>query len=203
MGLFLAYSLIFSAISFAVNWDFDLFGGAGYGRSTVSSQSSTEPKTTQYYGGVALGISPFRIFSLGALSDYRMIQQITDANSSSFGNRTGSRWNQVSPYFDINMGPLRLRGVYQFLGDFELKNRTSTGSTLTYTSPKGYRGEAHICLIRGRERYYKIPGKCLFYGGFHYEQIKFAGEKVDQLPAETLAQPLITKHMGVTFGFGF
>jgi hypothetical protein len=188
----------------AVPIDLDLFGSAGLGSATISSQSTSKPQTSQFTGGFAIGLNPFRFLTIGGLTDYRQVNQRTAADPNSFGNRSGTRWNTISPYVDLNITrALRLRYVHQFLGPYELDNKTAGGLAISYEKPKGFRGEIHICVLRGRERFYKIPGKCLLYGGLFYEKVEFSSEKLGEASAAALANPLVMKHMGVTFGLGF
>lgn len=204
MAFLLSIFLLLPDPASAAGWDFDLFGSAGIGKSVISSQSSGKPKTQQFLGGAALGISPFRGLSLGLLSDYRKVMQTTDADAASFGNRSGSRWNQLSPYLDLNLGKrLRLRYVHQFLGSYALDNPTSAGAKVEYGGPSGFRAEAHFCIIRGKERFYKLAGKCIVYSGLYYERMKFETEKVGQANVVDLTKPLEMTHIGGTFGFGF
>lgn len=149
-----------------------------------------------------MGYRPFRIFSIGAISDYRLVAQ-TSVAESSWANRSGKRWNEISPYAEITIKRFRLRFLYQFRGDYELTNATATGDSVSYGSPKGYRGEAQVCALRGKERFYKIPGKCFFYLGGFYEMVKFGTEEVGTRTAQNLSQPLVLKHFGLSLGSGF
>ena len=81
-------------------WDLDVFLSMGYGSTTYSAQSSSKPKTTQQMAGMGLSYRFMHPFCFGLLTDYRKISQTTEAVSPWY-NRSGSRWNQVSPYLDF------------------------------------------------------------------------------------------------------
>lgn len=182
--------------------DFGLYAGAGLGSATISSQSTSLPETFHYSGGGFIGISPFRVFALGAVGELQMVNQTSEAKSP-YGNRTGKRTALGNPYLDINLKVLRLRYVHQMFGDFELTNPTSGGQTISYQDPSGYRGEVHVCAIRGKERFYKLPGKCYVYAGGYYEKTEFGSEKTGSAVPVALANPLVLEHYGLMLGVGF
>lgn len=199
------FSLFFGFLDTAAAAALDLgvFSFGGVGVATMSTQSTKEPEIFHSAFGAVVGVSPFRMFSVGAVGEYQSVNQTSEAKAP-WGNRTGSRTALGNPYLDINMKFLRFRYVHHFFGNFKLSNPTSSGQEIVYEDPRGFRGEIHLCAIRGKERYYKLPGKCYVYAGGYYESVEFGSERVgiSASPA-VLSKPLHLKHYGLTLGVGF
>ncbi len=96
----------------------------------------------------------------------------------------------------------RARLDYQFQGNYKLAYRNSGGQEIVYEKPRGFRGELHLCLIRGKERYYKLAGKCFVYTGAYYERLKFKDERVGNT-VSNMTSPLELQQVGLLMGVGF
>ena len=109
------------------------------GFSTHSVQTSaTHPKMGQFGMGIALGAEVWRGIMVGANSDYRFINHYSDVTKL-VGNSRGNRWNYVAPMIGYKAGRFTLKGDFQFLGDYNLSNKTSKNEEVKYKKPLGGR----------------------------------------------------------------
>lgn len=201
-AVFLLLAMTRAPFAHAINLDFD-FAGHFSGVSSAQTGNSQSSNRLLGFGGTASMVLPiFRILGFGAHSDYTKYYQQTAAELPKGGDRSGSRWMPIAPFVDFHLGFARFRFDYQWLGDYKLSHSTSARQSLSYTDPKGYRGEAHICLFKSAERFYKIPGKCISYVGAYYEQVSYATELTDST-SRALQNNLVLREAGVVVGVGF
>lgn len=192
--------LLFMSSAFAIDLDFAGQGGIGSSQISESAGSKNQISNFGLTGSVAL--NPFRFFAIGGRTDYRWIGQRSDAAIASGGNRKGTRFVPISPFVDLSFGSFRLRFDYQFQGEYKLTYKTLRGKSVSYGDPQGARGELHFCTIRGKERFYKIPGKCYVYSGVYYEKVKFGTENEGAVTRQ-LTKPLELTQAGLMIGVGF
>ena len=159
----------------------DLTGGAGYFNiSGISGLAA--PTLVQFEIGTQLSYAFTTFLSLGAESEYRLINQYSSVVTS--GNFGGSRWNFVAPMLELRVGDFVFQADYQLFGSYRLTNATYAGQqALEYETPRGWR----IKLLR-----HSIEDS--FGWGAFYEKIDFKG-------ANFPASPLQTWQAGLTFVF--
>ncbi|HTL10866.1 MAG TPA: hypothetical protein VL588_00160 [Bdellovibrionota bacterium] len=112
-------------------------GTLGYVGTEVSS-GSTVPSLLAFEIG-AVGAYRFKgEWFAGLTTDFRFVNQYSHVDPT-VGNRRGTRWSILSPTFGTKLGRLLLMLNIQFLGDYNLGNKTAGGLSVSYNNPFGGR----------------------------------------------------------------
>ena len=181
------YFFIFASAAFAsssgssslnLHIEASLFSGS----SNVSSANDTSPTLNQTGFGLTLGTVLQSHYLLGVSSDYRMIEQYSNPNSN--GNMYGSRWNMASPTVGYKTDRFLFKLDYQFLGNYELKKETYSGSKLVYTNPSGFRFSSDYLLSRN------------LGFGIYYERISFGAQEV-RSPTTAIVSKFTNSHLAL------
>lgn len=161
----------------------DLRATAGTGKAAVENEAES-PSVMQYGVGTTVGFK-LLMFFLGVSADYYKVAQTTEPNTS-FGNRGGSRTNLLSPTLGFNLLGLNIKADYQFSGSYELEKKTSSGETLSYEKPTGYRIYAGYNFTRG------------FEVGAFYENVAYGEEHRNSVKTK-LDDKLEVSQVGLSF----
>lgn len=186
----------------AINFDVDFAGHFSGLTSKQAANSNSSNRLLAFGGTASLAFPVFRLLGLGAHTDYSSYYQQSTPELGKGGNRGGTRWMTIAPFVNLHFGVIRFRFDYQRFGDYKLRYSTAAGQSLTYSKPTGYRGEAHVCVIRGEDRFYRIPGKCLSYAGVYYETVSYRTE-ISGATTRTMTNNLVLREAGVMIGVGF
>ncbi len=112
---------------------------AGYSKISYSD-SYEAPTLGQGGGSITAGywLRDYINFDLfvGATTDFRFINQYSDVDPI-IGNKRGYRWNTVAPEIGVKYWRLLLKGNFQFLGSYNILNKTDEDITIKYKSPLG------------------------------------------------------------------
>lgn len=165
----------------------------GYG-STVTSDSTTVPKTTQaaYSVDASLGLKMFGLI-VGANGEYSLWRQLTDPSKVSNVNTQG-RLTGIYPMMGFELGPLRFIGKLPSIlsGNYQLDKTNSSGKIVKYKNASALALQLH---------WKSTP---ITFWGIEYQSLKF--KKIETAGAESSlsdAQQFKMNSIGILYGLFF
>ncbi|OFZ81085.1 MAG: hypothetical protein A2583_10945 [Bdellovibrionales bacterium RIFOXYD1_FULL_53_11] len=173
-----------SIVNTALPVNFSVDASGGYSQRGVSSALKDTPRLGQYGFGISGGYETGP-FIFGFCSDFRFINQYSTVKVL-VGNTRGTRWNIVSPMAGFRYGAMAAKMDFQFLGNYNLSNKTADNADLSYGRPLG--GRVAV--------YYVTPFSLLI--GAYYEHVWFGSEKNSTKNEQVLSQRIGLWQSGLT-----
>ncbi len=136
----------------------------GWGSSKIATDTSI-PSIGSFNLGLNVGAN-IKKFSLGASYDYRILTQYSSIDPT-VGNRRGNLITPLSVFVRLNFEKIRFGLSLVTSGTYEMTDKTSTGQSLSYLNPSGFRFEI---ILK------KFPRATPM---FFYETIGFSTKSVD------------------------
>lgn len=166
---------------------FELYGLFGFGAAKTATDIST-PVITSANLGIGLGVN-IRKFSLGVSFDYRSLMQTSDVEPT-VGNRRGTFISPLSFFVKLNFDNVKFGLMLINSGKYDFVNTTTTGQTLSYTKPSGFRFNVNFKKINKVE-------PTVFY-----ESVAFSEKELDGVPSAATNNLQYSNYgVGVRYGF--
>ena len=177
----------------------EFFFEMGFSKPQPDPLLSASPSLLSYGMGTVLGgwlpinIPGLKTFA-GLLFDYRYFGQMSEVDPA-LGNFRGKYFQPLSPTVGAVFRDWLVRVDFEFLGNYQLLNKTTEGAEIAYTRPLGFRAAGFYTFKRILKKDIRV--------GLQYEELSFGRREITGFPNLQLDPKLSLSQLGIVLAYGF